>query len=519
MTRTPRTRRIGPAALALLTLAATGAATGAAVPSGAAASTARPGLAWTACGPRLECADVTVPLDWDAPRGRSITLPVARHLASDPGRRIGSLFVQPGGPGDSAVETVRTRGDALDAMTGGRFDVVGWDIRGAGGTARVDCFGDPAAREAFWVGVGVPTTAAEQRAYLGTAAEFARRCGARNGELLRHIGTADTARDLDHLRRLVGDRTLTYAGESYGTFIGQTYAAMYPHRVRAMTLDGLVDPVGSSAGTAATLSAGLLGTDEVLEQFAGTCEAAGAERCALAGQGPVLPRITALFDRLRQGPMPAPNASVPGTLSYGEAMGALKYAVLGHPALWPLVAGALEAAIQGDGSYVKEEALFDQGELFHRLTEPGQAIICADSPARQSPEQWPAVVRRMERISTIGGAPMGWTMGAACTAWPAHAEDRYTGPWAAPTRTPILLVNNRYDPNSPLAGARHVERLLGNAVLLVHEGYGHLSINDPSACVTRTVGRYLTELAVPPRGTTCGSDRVPFDPAFGTPVG
>jgi hypothetical protein len=289
--------------------------------------------------------------------------------------------------------------------------------------------------------------------------------------------------------------------------------------VRAMTLDGLTDPVASAAGIAATLSSGLIGTDETLRQFAAVCETAGPDRCALAGHGPVLARIEGVFDRLRQGPLPAPDASTPGELTFGEAMGALKYAILGHPELWPIGAAALEAAAEGDGSHIEEEALFDQSELFHRLVEPGQAILCADSPARQRPQQWPAVVRRMTRISDVGAIPLGWGMGAACTTWPERAQDRYTGPWTATTRTPVLLVNNRYDPNSPLAAARHVERLLGNAVLLVHDGYGHLTLSDPSTCVTRAMGRYLTDLTVPARGTRCPSDRVPFDPAFGTPAG
>ena len=510
-------RRATTASLALIALAATGAALGSG-PAVAARPAGMPGLAWTACGQQLQCSDVTVPLDWDEPHGRSLTLPVIRHLASSPANRIGSLFVQPGGPGDSAVETVQTRGAALDAMTHGRFDIVGWDIRGAGGSARISCFVSQEDRAAFWTGTSLPTTAAERRDYLTTTAELSRRCGARNGDLLRHIATADTARDLDHLRKLVGDARLTYLGESYGTFIGQTYANLFPGRVRAMALDGLTDPVASAAGTAATLTSGLDGTDEVLRQFAATCDAAGPEACALAGHGPVLSRIKGVFERLRQGPLPAPNASTPGELTYGEAMGALKYAILSHPVLWPLGAAAMEAAAQGDGSYVEEEALFDEGEL-HRLVEPGQAILCADSPARQLPSEWAGAVRGMERVSVVGAIPMGWGMGAACTTWPAHAQDRYTGPWNATTRTPILLVNNRYDPNSPLTAARHVERLLGNAVLLVHDGYGHLTISDPSTCVTQVMGAYLVELTTPPRGTHCASDRVPFDPAFGTPVG
>jgi hypothetical protein len=118
-------------------------------------------------------------------------------------------------------------------------------------------------------------------------------------------------------------------------------------------------------------------------------------------------------------------------------------------------------------------------------------------------------VNRLTRISRLGGAPMGWGMGAACAAWPTRSAIRYTGPWNANTRNPVLIINNRLDPNSPLANAQRVVRLLRNAVLLVHDGYGHLSGADPSACVTRATGRYLVGLRTPPRGTVCPSDRVP----------
>src|SRR5512132_69392 len=144
----------------------------------------QPSIGWTACGSGLECASVLVPLDWRHLGGPTISLAVTRHLASRPGQRIGSLFVNPGGPGDSGVGYVAQRGAALDALTGGRFDIVGWDIRGSAGSAPVLCFADAAERASFWKGLPVPTTRAEQRQYLAKTIELARRCGERNGELL-----------------------------------------------------------------------------------------------------------------------------------------------------------------------------------------------------------------------------------------------------------------------------------------------------------------------------------------------
>jgi TAP-like protein len=146
------------------------------------------------------------------------------------------------------------------------------------------------------------------------------------------------------------------------------------------------------------------------------------------------------------------------------------------------------------------------------------AILCADSPARQPARAWPRVVHRLERRSRIGAAPQGWAVGAPCASWPTRAVDRYTGPWNATTPNPVLLVGTRFDPNTPLVNARLAERRLGNAVLLTHDGYGHLSHADPSSCVQAAVGRYLAGLTTPVPGTVCPSDRPPFDPEFGQPA-
>jgi pimeloyl-ACP methyl ester carboxylesterase len=485
----------------------------------AAGGAGAPQISWAACGPQLECASVPVPLDWAHPNGPAITLAVARHLASHPEQRIGSLFVNPGGPGDRGVGFVAERGQALDAMTGGRFDIVGWDLRGgAGASAPVRCFADAGERAAFWQDLPMPTTRAEQRRYLAKTIELARRCGEQNGELLAHISTADTARDLDHLRRLVGDRRLTYFGESFGTLIGQTYANLFPHRVRAMALDGLIDPVASAAGTEAVAASGLADTDRVYHQFLRLCQAAGPDRCALAGHGPVAPRANQLLNRLRHHPIPAPSADPPGELTYGEALTALKLGALPDPSLWPVAAAALEGAIQGDASLaetIARGATTDQVRMLFQ--EQGAALVCADSPARHPASAWPRVVDRLEDLSRIGGPIEGWHL-APCASWPAVSANRYTGPWNATTRNPILVIGTRFDPNTPLRNARLAARRLGNAVLLTHDGYGHLSQRDPSTCVVQATGTYLINLTTPPPGTVCPSDRLPFDPDFGQPV-
>lgn len=502
----------------------------AAFPQGSAPliAAASSGIVWSACGERLECAKVRVPLDWGHPGGRKITLAVIRHLASRPEERIGSLFFNPGGPGNSGVSFVRAGGgDLLDAYGQGRFDVVSWDIRGSADVAPdrpgpvstpVRCFENAASQARFWDELSVPTTGSASRRYRRKTAAYARRCGELSGSLLRHLANADMARDLDYLRRNVGDRRLNYYGVSYGTFLGETYANMFPRRVRAMAIDGVVDPVPYTRGSEAAVADNTSDSDRVFQEFQSLCQSAGPERCALAGHGRVAARVETLLRRLRRAPMPAPSADPPGALTYGDVLVEL-FAQLGHPDAWPQLARELNQAVDGDGS-----ALATASRQFFRAFRASpngdgfSGIWCADSPARQGSRAWPKVIDRLTRASRTRGPVLGWWAWAPCASWPARSADPYTGPWNASTKTPVLVMGIRFDPNTPFANARSVARRFGNAVLLTQQGYGHGTYTDPSACVDAALGRYLVDLVTPPRGTICPSDRQPFDPDFGRPL-
>jgi pimeloyl-ACP methyl ester carboxylesterase len=471
------------------------------------------GIAWTECGPALQCARVPVPLDWKRRRGRTIELAVLRRLASRPAERIGTIFFNPGGPGSSGIEAIRANGELLDAMAQGRFDFVTWDPRGVGESGEVRCFESAEEETAFWGDLVVPSTPSDARRYAEKAKQYARRCGKLAGRLLRHVSTADTVRDLDHLRDLLGEPQLNYVGWSYGTFLGQTYANRWPDRVRAMVLDGVVDAVVYVKGREASLENISRPSDDVFAEFQAVCERAGAEKCALAGHGSVAARVNGVLERLRQGPIPAPAATPPGELTYGEALTAISPLLRG-PGSWPQLAQGLEDAANGDGSVLETVA---------RTSPPGKggspppvAIGCADSPARRPLRAWPTVMER--RLVGIGGPVVGWWLWSPCAAWPVRSAARYTGPWNARTPNPILVVGTRFDPNTAYANAQITARRLRNAVLLTHDGYGHISFVDPSRCVVRAMGDYLVNLTPPPPGTVCPSDRLPFDPDFGEPL-
>ncbi len=431
------------------------------------------------------------------------------------------MFVNPGGPGGS-FNQVKDDWKNLDAAGEGRFDIVGWDVRGAGKSTRVRCFRTQRSWRRFFDGwaLPIPGTTEAQRRFLGKAADLTRRCGEHSGRLLAHMSTADTVRDLDYLRSLVGDRRLTYYGISGGTFIGETYANMFPGRVRAMELDGIVDPIAFTKGTEAGYANQLTYADQGFKNFLSLCQQAGPARCALAGHGSVAKRVARLMARLKRHPLPAPSASPKGHLTYADALQAILVGLSQGPASsygWPYMAKAFEAAIDGDGS----DLLFLGRALTtvwsDQVTAPGLpaiGLICADSPAQQAPGAWRRVLGRFTHVSSIYGPVVFWWRWAMCSQWPARSADRYTGPWNAKTRNPILVVGTNHDPNTPYANARRVAHLLGNAVLLTHDGYSHTSPLDPSSCVERATSAYLVHLVTPPPGTVCPSNHQPFDPSF-----
>jgi pimeloyl-ACP methyl ester carboxylesterase len=499
-----------------VSMAATFPATAASKPA------ATTGVAWKGCGKRLQCARVLVPLDWSHPLGPQISLAVIRYRATGPGPRIGSLFMNPGGPAGS-VERVRTQGAKLNAEGQGRFDVVGWDVRGAGKSTRVRCFRSQSSWRRFFAGWALPipgTTQASLR-MLRKAGSLARQCGEDSGSLLSHMSTGDTARDLDHLRQLVGDKKLTYLGISSGSFIGQVYANLFPGRVRAMEIDGIVDPVAYTRGTEAGFLSMLTGSDPGLNNFLTLCQRAGPARCALAGHGSVAALFNGLLTRLKRGPVPAPSARPPGKLTYADVLQGILANFSGGPENWPELANQLEAAINGDGSKLLFSARFLTDAFKAQIDAPGLsaiALICADSPAQQSRGAWRKVLARFTRTGRVYGPVVFWWRWAMCAQWPARSVNRYTGPWNAKTKNPILVIGTTHDPNTPYVNAQRVARLLRNAVLLTHDGYSHTSDLDPSACVMRATRAYLVHLITPRRGTVCRSDHQPFDPNFGKPV-
>ncbi|MEU1405500.1 alpha/beta hydrolase [Streptomyces sp. NPDC005728] len=476
-----------------------------------------PQLEWTPCvqGSPFDCATAKVPLDYRNPGGRTIELAVVKRKATGPGRRIGTLFYNPGGPGGPGTVQMPQNYGFFPREVRERFDIVSWDPRGVGSSTSVNCFATPREADAWTAGkpAGVPVGERQRAALTAAYEDLARRCRQRDPELLRHVSTADTAHDLDQLRRAVGDPQLTYLGTSYGTFLGATYANLFPGKVRAMALDSNIDPqawtnhasdaeprlttflrMGSDGGAAA-----------VLDRFLTLCGSTTSAGCAFSAGSPkaTRDRFDQLMQRLRAHPV--------GAWTYGRTVADVVsglYVV--HPG-WTDLAGRLQDLWQGRVPKPSPPPPAQPVPHPHPYTgeEQAGAVFCGDSPNPRDPAVYPALEEAA--AARAGDAGRLWTWAAVgCISWPTVAADRYRGPWNRPTAHPVLLVGTTYDPATPYADAQALARELADARLLTHDGYGHTALVNPSSCVKTYESRYFVDGTLPPAGTTCRQDEPPF---------
>lgn len=469
-------------------------------------------LEWSPCpeSAGFECATAKVPLDHREPAGRTIELAVVKRKATGPGTRIGTVFFNPGGPGGAGTEALPVWYDLFPEQVRQRFDVVSWDPRGVGASTAVRCFGTPE-ESVDWqqrIPSGFPVGEQEQRTWIAAYADLGRRCEQRDPQLLRHVSTTDTARDLDRLRQAVGDPQLNYLGVSYGSFLGAVYANLFPAKVRAMVLDGNIDPVGwvnSGAKSEPRLSTFLrdevdLGSAATLKQFLTLCGRATADRCAFSAGGPEATRtkFEQLMRRLEQ--------RAQGTWTYARTVTTLLSNLYAVDPQWSAMAATLQDLWQWRAP---EESPSPDGPLTYPGYEQIEAVRCAESPNPRDPLRYPALEEFSRARAGDLGRAVAWAS-EPCATWPVTAADSYTGPWNRPTAHPVLVVNTRYDPATPYRGALAMTRRLADARLLTVDGYGHSSLVNPSLCVDAYESRYFVDGVLPPVGATCRQDVVPF---------
>jgi len=493
-----------------------------------------PVVNWEPCAdPRqqdFDCATAQVPLDYGNPEGAMITLAVIRHLATDPANRLGALFFNPGGPGDPGTLQLPAWFGFFPAALRARFDIISWDPRGIGASTAVQCFADADEGQQVFAGLpgGFPVSRAEQRAWIRAYARFGQLCGERNGDLLAYVSTVDTAKDLDLLRQAIGDPQLDYLGVSYGTFLGATYANLFPDKVRAMVLDGNVDPVAWTNGgdDDAFLSTFLrLGSDKgsakTLDAFLTLCGQASTAQCAFSAGSAAATKAkwTALLRRLRAHPVTIDNP--PRRFTYAALVAAIggDFSVLFFKALWPKAAELLQTLWTSPERSTLASAPDAEPPLGISTSDQGTfAVLCAESPNPRRPGVYPVLAAlAYARAGDVGPAWV-WRLDEPCASWPATAAHRYAGPWNRPTANPILVIGNIFDPATAYEGAVAMSHDLARARLLTVDGYGHTVLLNPSSCANDYESRYFVDGTLPPEGTVCRQDEPPFAGGASPPV-
>lgn len=473
---------------------------------------------WVDCGGGFQCATVDVPADYRRPAAGTTPIGMIRLPASDPAHRIGSVFLNPGGPGASGVDFARAAARFLySPALRARFDIVGFDPRGVGRSAELRCFTSAQEFQDFWADQpGWPLRPEQVQPYIRRTAEYTALCGQRAGSRLDHLSTVDVARDLDRLRAAVGDDKLTYIGYSYGSYLGEVYANLFPHRVRALALDGVLDPESWANQSPRMLTDAAIGGERSLDAFSSACAAAGAA-CPFANgdsASRIRQRLNAILEGTKQTPLPAPNAEQPGQLDYFLANGAYLLSMY-DTFFWPTFAAGLAQAQDGDGSILLDfiSLFVVPPDVYDNSLDMWAGVFCTDGTFPRNAQVWPPLVNLSERIAPTF-TRYWWYTTIACATWPGRAPERYAGPWDRRTAAPILMLNTVADPATAYPGAVRAQRRMADARLVTVDGWGHTSLAHPSTCAQRIVDRYLIDTVAPANGTHCAPDAGPFDAAL-----
>jgi len=452
-------------------------------------------VAWNDCGGGYQCATIQVPEDYAEPGGRKIGLSVIRLPATDPVKRIGSLLVNPGGPGASGVEFVQDDITLFPASLRSRFDIVGFDPRGVNLSAPIRCQDNLDGHVAL---DRSPDSKAELEALVDDARSYAEACATRNADMLAHVSTDDVARDLDLIRSAIGEPKISYFGFSYGTLIGALYAEMFPTHIRAMVLDGAIDP---ALDLEQLRSGQARAFETALAHFLADC--AKDKSCYFHEGGHTRRSFDAVMASIEKHPLPAIRAKDRRLLTTGLAWQAVA-GVMYNDAAWPALAIGLALAKRGDGSVMllltDPQNGRNKNGSYSNLIDAYTANTCLDFPASHDVADYTALAARLKSSAPDFAGLLAYN-DLSCAFWPVAAT-RVPASVSAAGAPPIVVVGTTGDPATPYPWAVSLAGQLSSGVLVTRRGEGHTAFGT-SACVQRAVTTYLLDLKPPRNGLTC----------------
>lgn len=453
-------------------------------------------VTWTSCSGGFQCAKVAVPLDYSNPRGASIKLAVTRLPAT--GKRLGALLTNPGGPGASGVDmVVGSAKTYFSSKMRAAYDIVGFDPRGVQRSDPVKCLDDAQMDASRQTSYDLSTAAGLKAAEAETKTQT-ELCVKNSGPILAHVDTVSSARDMDILRAVVGDKKLNYMGFSYGTKLGATYAGLFPKRVGKFSLDGALDP---SLDIDQVSMGQAVGFENALHAWAKNC--LGTKDCPVSGS------VDAAVQQIRD--LNAVYTKTPQQTSEGrvvtgtEFTNAVAFAMYSTD-LWEPLAGALKQAFAGDASgmlmladYASDRG--SDGKYSSNTAAAFTAINCLDYPMNSDTAHMRSDAAALEKASPTFGDLLAYS-GLGCKYWPVPATGK-PKPIAAPGAGPILVIGTTGDPATPYPWAQSLAKQLDSGVLVTWKGNGHTAYGRANACLTSTVDKYFVDGTVPAAGTTC----------------
>ncbi|KAI6715765.1 hypothetical protein JHW43_001712, partial [Diplocarpon mali] len=488
-----------------------------------------------------------VPLDWlDPSDTRRAVIAVIRYNATDLSSYAGPVFINPGGPGGSGVWFVKQLAPYYQSVVGKNHDIISFDPRGVGFTSpQVSCWNNtnPSLSSYLWDLTEPPVL----DAHMGTiydsyahASAFSTQCSSQIYETGQFVGTASVARDMLHMLEKMHLQKLKYWGFSYGTFLGVTFASLFPDRVGRMVNDGNVDARDYVSGAATHF---LTDTDLVMNSFYVFCHQAGPDRCAFYASSAeaVEARLDALLARIKMYPVivPASRSSNPRPeiVSYSRLRRLISSSLYRPLVVFPGLASTLRALESGDGRPFIELASSQGSEELPpcdaRLEKPvptdpenptpevpeaegsadaSKAILCGDWDGMEGGvEAFEQYVDRLVGMSKAAGATMT-SLVMGCVGWKVTAKWRYSGPFEANTSHPLLFIANTADNVTPLRSALANAAGFPGSVVMIQDSYGHTTLSTPSRCTALTIRSYFQSGALPRNGTVCAPDLVPFEP-------
>lgn len=515
-------------------------------------------IKWTRCGGGLQCGTLAVPLDYTDPGKGMIELAIARRPADDTKRKQGVIFVNPGGPGGPATYSVPAFAQVLGRDVRAKFDIVGIDPRGVGGSDLAVCEAPSSPDDPQPPPVSFPMTDAERTAWFAFDALKRKTCETSNPRILKYMTTADVARDMDRVREVLGQKQLNFYGVSYGSYLGSTYAALFPDRVRTMVVDGVLDPVawatgrpgqGSTNPVSARVGSGRGGHEALFAAFA-ECESVGTDECGQADT--IRDDWAELSEGLRKNPLKLfefedgeavyfryqdliglttsmlyDGEAVPDLLSFISQM---NEEVKNMASMSTAERAKTVVSKQGQALYRKLEARDKKLAKSRIAYDPpstpsdqqeeqpwpnmffvaAEAVMCSEADNPNTNEAWVKAAARADRQAP-GFGPQWNYMTSVCAGWKFKGENAFKGSFKSKPAGGMLVMSTLHDPATPYSGAQAVRKLVSNSRLVTVPGWGHATL-DVSGCATKARNDYLLTGKLPARDLSCRPDHRLFTP-------